>query len=70
MTIIQAADQLNSDLAKIHRYADKWLVTFNSGKSESIISSRKHNKPYHPPVYMNQTQIAEVNSVIFSNDCT
>ena len=26
MTIIQAADKLNSDLAKIHRWADKWLV--------------------------------------------
>ena len=26
---IQAADQLNLDLAKIHRWADKWLVTFN-----------------------------------------
>ena len=35
----------------------------------------KHNKPYHPPVLLNQTQIAEVNyhthlGIIFSNDCT
>ena len=72
---IQTADQLNLDLAKIHRWADKWLVTFNPGKSESILLSRKHNKPYHPPVLLNQTQIAEVNShkhlgIIFSNDCT
>ena len=35
---IQAAEQLNLDLAKIHRWADKWLVTFNPGKSESILS--------------------------------
>ena len=72
---IQAAEQLNLDLAKIHRWADKWLVTFNSWKLESIPLSRKYNKPYHPPVLMNQTQIAEVNShkhlgVIFSNNCT
>ena len=72
---IQAAEQLNLGLAKIHRWADKWLVTFNPWKSESILLSRKHNKPYHPPVLFNQTQIAEVNShkhlgIIFSNDCT
>ena len=48
---------------------------FNPGKSESILLSRKHNIPYHPPVLLNQTQIAEVNShkhlgIIFSNDCS
>ena len=72
---IQAAEQLNLDLAKIHHWADKWPVTFNPGKSESILLSRKHNKPYNPPVLWDQTQIAEVNShkqlgIIFSNDCT
>ena len=72
---IQAAEQLNLDLAKIHRWAEKWLVTFNPIKSECILLSRKCNKPYHPPVLLNQTQIAEVNShkhlgIIFSNDCT
>ena len=60
---------------EIHHWTDKWLVTFNPGKSESILLSRKHNKPYHPPVLLNQTQIAEGNShnhlgIIFSNDCT
>ena len=50
-------------------------MTFNPGKSESIRLSRKHNKPYHPPVLLSQTQIAEVNShkhfgITFSNDCT
>ena len=72
---IQAAEQLNLDLAKIHRWAEKWLVTFNPIKSECILLSRKCDKPYHPPVLLNQTQIAEVNShkhlgIIFSNDCT
>ena len=72
---IQAAEQLNLDLVKIHHWADKWLVTFNPGKSESILLSSKHNKPYHPQVLLNQTQFAEVNShkhlgITFSSDCT
>ena len=59
---IQAVDQLNSDLAKIRHWADKWLVTFNPGKSESLLLSRKYNKPYHPPVLMNQPHSVEVNA--------
>ena len=72
---IQAAEQLNLDMAKIHRWADKWLVTFNPTKSESIHLSRKYNKPYHPLCLLNHIQIADVNShkhlgIISSNDCT
>ena len=72
---LQAAEQFNLDLDKIHRWAEKWLVTFNPEKSECILLTRKCNKLYHPPVLLNQTQIAEVNShkhlsIIFSNDCT
>ena len=71
----QTAEQLNSDLQKIHRWAAKWLVTFNPGNSESILRSRKHDKPFHPPVLMDQSQIIEYEShkhlgVIFSDDCT
>ena len=32
---LQAADILNSDLAKIHSWASKWLVSFNPSKPES-----------------------------------
>ena len=69
----QVADQLNSGLVKIHRWADKWLVAFKPEKSGFILLSRKYNKTFHPPVLMNQ--MAEVNShkhvgVICSNDCT
>ena len=72
---IQAAKQLNLDLAKTHRRAAKWLVKLNPEKSECILLSRKNNKSYYHPVLLNQTQIAEVNShnhlgIIFSNDCT
>ena len=71
---IQAAKTLNLDLEKVSRWAQQWLVTFNPAKSESILFSRKLNKPYHPPVSMDETQINEVTShkhlgVFFSNDC-
>ena len=42
---IQAAETLNSDLEKVSRWAQQWLVTFNPAKSESILFSRKLNKP-------------------------
>ena len=38
---LHAANQLNSDLSKIHQWATKWLVTFNPSKSESIIFFKK-----------------------------
>ncbi|MEW8548773.1 MAG: hypothetical protein AB2693_35180, partial [Candidatus Thiodiazotropha sp.] len=68
-------NQLNSDLSKIHQWATKWLVKFNPAKSESVIFSRKHVKPYHPSVSLNQKQIIEVAShkhlgLVFSNDCS
>ena len=72
---VNAANQLNKDLQKIHLWAKTWLVTFNAAKSESIMFSRKRNQPYHPPVFMDQTQIEEVIShkhlgVVLSSDCT
>ena len=57
---IDAANVLNSDLNKIHLWAKKWLVPFNPSKSECLLFSRKHNKPSHPPLSMNQQQINEV----------
>ena len=50
---VDAANVLNSDLDKIHL----WLNTFNPSKSECLLFSRKHNKPLHPPLSMNQQQI-------------
>ena len=71
----QAAASLNSDLQKINHWASTWLVTFNPDKTESLLISRKHHKPPHPPVYMNNTQIQEVEShkhlgITISNDGT
>ena len=71
---VHAAHTLNLDLVKISCWAKQWLVTFNPDKSEAILFSRKYNKPYHPPVLMDQTQINEVMShkhlgIILTNDC-
>ena len=72
---LHAANQLNSDLSRIHQWATNWLVTFNPSKSKSIIFSRKRNKPNYPNVVMDQQPIQEVNShkhlvLILSSDCT
>ena len=72
---IEAAIQLNADLEKVHQWASKWLVTFNPTKTESLLFTRKHNRPYHPPVTMNNNVITEVTDhkhlgLTFSSDCT
>ncbi|MCG7869675.1 MAG: endonuclease/exonuclease/phosphatase family protein [Candidatus Thiodiazotropha taylori] len=70
-----AAITLNSDLYKIHKWATDWLVSFNPSKSESLIFSRKINKPYHPPIFMNNQQVEEVSThkhlgLYLSNNCS
>ena len=55
-----AAITLNSDLSRIHRWATQSLVTSNPSKLESLLFSRKVNKPYHPPLTMNYQQVTEV----------
>ena len=67
--------KLNADLLRIDMWASMWLVTINPSKSESLIFSRKVNKPYHPSIYMNYQQVKEVNShkhlgIYLSRDCT
>ena len=70
-----AALCLNTDLNRIVNLGKVWLVKFNYSKNESMILTRKVIKPYHPPIYMENTEIEEVNAhkhlgIIFSNNCT
>ncbi|MCG8047724.1 MAG: reverse transcriptase domain-containing protein [Candidatus Thiodiazotropha endolucinida] len=72
---VTAAGCLNSDLEKISNWASTWLVTFNPSKSECLLVSRKVNRPQHPPLFMHDTQIDEVDShkhlgLFLSQDCT
>ena len=49
---VDAAETLNTDFAKMHDWSMKWLVKFNPDKTESMIVSRKSNRPLHPPLMM------------------
>ena len=57
-----ASNTLNQDQAKISSWADRWLVLFNPKKTESILFSRKCNKPVHPPLIMNNETLTNVES--------
>ena len=70
-----AAETLNSDLEKITRWANTWLVKFNPAKTESLLISRKVIKPVHTPLYMQNHEIKEDENhkhlgLYFSNDGT
>ena len=70
-----AAKCINFDLHTISDWAGKWLVKFNPPKTESMVVTRKINKPNHPPLFMSDVLIKEVSShkhlgVHLSSDCT
>jgi hypothetical protein len=50
---IETAETINGDLDKIHIWSEKWLVKFNPQKTETMILSKKNNKPNHPSLKMN-----------------
>jgi len=68
-----SAELLNSDIEKIHQWSEQWLVNFNAQKTEAMTISKKFIKPHHPPVYMNDNIIKEVENhkhlgLIFQED--
>ena len=73
---IISAEQFNAGLVKILQWAETCLVSFNpEKKTESLLNSRKINRPLHPPLYMQNQQITEVESYnhlgfYFSNNLT
>ena len=54
------ASLMQADIQRISTWADTWLVKFNPTKSESMIISRKINKPIHPPLNMFNVMIPTV----------
>ncbi len=50
---ISASTILNNDLETIHQWSEKWLVKFNPSKTETMLFSRKLNKPQYPDIIMN-----------------
>ena len=57
---ITSANNLNSDLEQLHRWASQWLVTFNPNKTVILTFSAKINKPIHPILYLSGTPLEEV----------
>jgi hypothetical protein len=56
----ESAITLDNDMATIHAWSTKWLVNFNPQKAETMTITRKINKPFHPPLIMNNTIINQV----------
>ena len=70
-----AADLMNTDLEKIHKWSEDWLVKFNPNKTEQLIISRKAIPNRHPPGIMNNVQIQNVTQhkhlgLIINKTCT
>ncbi len=68
-----SAISLNADLDTIHQWSQNWLATFNPSKTETIIISRKQNKPQHPNLVMNNVVLDPVSDhkhlgITFSDD--
>ena len=71
----EAANVLIDDLSKITRWTGMWLVSYNAEKTNSLLLTRKINKPYHPTLYMQNQPISEIEThkhlgIYFSNDCS
>ena len=72
---ITAANCLNVDLDKISRWTATWLVSFNPAKTESLLISRKLNKPQHPLFHCKTNKSPKLTlikylGIYLSNDCT
>ena len=71
---IETVETLNGDLDKINIWSEKWLVKFNPQKTETMVLSKKNNKPNHPPpLKINNSELQKVDNhkhlgVIFSNN--
>ena len=45
---VVSAEKLNNDLVKVSEWSDKWLVTMNPLKTQSMLFSLKRDKIDHP----------------------
>ena len=71
----EAAITLNTDLDKIYKWAEIWLVEFNPLKTFTMTISRRLLSPPHPPLIFNNVQVQVTQShkhlgLTFSSNCT
>ena len=67
--------QLINEPTHFTEHSSSWLVDFNPSKTETMILSRKRNKPLHPNLLMDSTILNEVEThkhlgLMFSQDCS
>ena len=58
-----SALELNSDLAKVNRWAFQWKMSFNADhkkQAQEIIFSRKSKAISHPPVVFNNNNVIQI----------
>ena len=55
-----SAVKFNEDLSQIADWCNKWIVEMNSSKTKSIVFSAKRDKPFHSPLFLNNTAIEDV----------
>ncbi len=60
--VVESSIRLNTDLLSLQDWASQWRVTFNELKSVYMVFSRKLNRPALPPLYMNNSQLRQVDS--------
>ena len=53
---------LNADLTALYKYGQPWNVIFAPAKTSSLVVSLKSDVSSHPPLFLNNIQIPEVNS--------
>ena len=73
--VASSALTLNQDISTVMEWAERWLVSFNPVKTESLLISRKRNPPIHPDLSMAGQSIPTVPShkhlgVFLSSDCS
>lgn len=51
---------LLTDMDKTTHRSKKWLITFNSAKTKSLLISRKVIKPFNPSLLMEDQQVSHV----------
>ena len=61
---IISINRINEDLATLAIWAEKWRVTFNAAKTHFLRISYKHKKPVLDKIYLNGTEISEVQSCV------
>ena len=57
--------ELENDLNKIQEWAYQWKMSFNpdaSKQAQEVIFSRKNNKPHHPTLHFNQSEVKQTDS--------